>query len=43
MVEADRHIRTDPPMGGGVNFLTNLRFFGGLWGYGDTDNNPLIP
>jgi hypothetical protein len=28
--EADRHIRADPPLGGGVYFLTNLRFFGGL-------------
>jgi hypothetical protein len=24
--EADRHIRADPPMGGGVYFLTFLRF-----------------
>jgi hypothetical protein len=28
--EADRDIRADPPMGGGVYFLTNLRFLGGL-------------
>jgi hypothetical protein len=28
--QADRQVRADPPMGGGVYFLTNLRFFGGL-------------
>jgi hypothetical protein len=33
--EADRQVRADPPMGGGVYFLTNLRFSGGLFPHGN--------
>jgi hypothetical protein len=33
--EADRHVQADPPLGGGLYFLTNLRFFDRLRLRGD--------